>query len=272
MSSRSDCTASQYLESESLPLVLTERQHSLAAQLFNEFLVCVKLMDRFAELLLWREIMATTAYSVRRPACTHLTTCACMQSLAARVGIITGRSLGAMCLDRYGSGINKYIIWAFQQVGTFGDDIQACVGATVALQIMTNIPFWSCVLIVLALSIVLTIAYYWSPTKLELLIGVGLAGMLALTIANAAEGHAYFPDILKGWVAPLIPEGQVRIEKPIARTPFLLGDIKKSLVLKLLERQHTCASHCHMLWAERLLTSYAGTSHQLLTPTTKTSR
>lgn len=140
----------------------------------------------------------------------QLTTSACMQSLAARVGIITGQTLGSMCLHRYGTGINKYLIWAFQQVGTFGDDIQACVGATVALQIMTNIPFWSCVLIVLALSILLTIAYYWSPTQLELLIGIGLAGMLALTIANAGEGHAYFPDILKGWVAPLIPEGQVK--------------------------------------------------------------
>ena len=95
------------------------------------------------------------------------------------------------------------------QVATFGDDLQACVGATVALQIMTNIPYWSCTLIVLGVSVLLTVAYYWSPTKLELLIGVGLAGMLALTIANAGEGDANFPDILLGWVAPLIPEGQV---------------------------------------------------------------
>jgi len=132
-----------------------------------------------------------------------------LQSIAARVGIISGKHLGTLCLERYGNGVVKYLIWAFIQVGTLGDDIQACVGATVALQIMTNIPFWACVLITLGVSVLLTLAYYWSPTRLEFIIGVGLLGMLVLVCINAGQGHADSASIVKGWVVPLIPEGQV---------------------------------------------------------------
>ena len=133
----------------------------------------------------------------------------CSQVLAAHVGIISGKHLGALCVERYGNGMVKYTIWLFIQVGVFGDDIQACVGATTALQIMTKLPWWACCLLTIVVSVLLTLAYYWSATKLEVCVGLLLLGMLVLVCVNASYGHVNVPDILKGWVVPLVPAGQV---------------------------------------------------------------
>ena len=50
--------------------------------------------------------------------------CLPLQVLAARVGIISGKSLGTLCVERYGRGTIRLIILFFIQASVFGNDIQ----------------------------------------------------------------------------------------------------------------------------------------------------
>ncbi len=128
------------------------------------------------------------------------------QILAARIGIVSGHSLGELCVQRYSKPV-AYTIWAFIETSVFGDDIQACVGATIALNILTGLPWWACVLLSVAVSVVLTLMYYWNSTKLELTVGGMLLIMIVLVWVNVGHGGFHFVDILKGWVVPSIPPG-----------------------------------------------------------------
>ena len=83
------------------------------------------------------------------------------------------------------------------------------MGATIALQIMTGLPWWACCLLTIAVSIMLTLAYYWSATKLELCVGALLLAMLLLVCINAGAGNADGAAVLYGWVVPQVPTGEV---------------------------------------------------------------
>ena len=60
---------------------------------------------------------------------------------------------------------------AFRQASVFGDDIQACAGAIIALQIKTGLPWWAACLLTIAHSVMLMPTYYWDAIKLKLLRG-----------------------------------------------------------------------------------------------------
>jgi natural resistance-associated macrophage protein len=128
------------------------------------------------------------------------------QILAARIGIVSGHSIGELCVKRYSKPV-AYSIWAFIETSVLGNDIQACVGATIALNILTGLPWWSCVLLTVAVSVVLTLMYYWNSTKLELTVGGMLLIMIILVWVNVGNGGFKFVDVLKGWVVPSIPPG-----------------------------------------------------------------
>jgi NRAMP (natural resistance-associated macrophage protein)-like metal ion transporter len=112
-------------------------------------------------------------------------------------------------VERYGKGWVRVIILFFIQGSVFGDDIQACVGATIALQIMTGLPWWAACLLTIVVSLMLTLAYHWDAYKLELFIGTLLLAMLVLVCVNAGQGNASARAVLYGWVVPQVGNGQV---------------------------------------------------------------
>ena len=95
-----------------------------------------------------------------------------LQVLAARIGLASGEPLAVLCRKRYKRALTRSVIWAFTQASVFGDDIQGCVAAAIALHIMTGLPWWACILLTLVVSVLLTLAYYyWSASSVEIAIG-----------------------------------------------------------------------------------------------------
>lgn len=131
------------------------------------------------------------------------------QILATHCAIVSGKSLAQLVIERYPKRLQRYAIWVFIEGSVFGDDIQACVGSAIALQIMTRLPWWAATLLTLAVSLALSIAYYWNATWLEMAVGAMTLGMLILVWINVGHGHANAGDVLEGWVVPKIPSGQV---------------------------------------------------------------
>lgn len=64
-----------------------------------------------------------------------------LQSLAARLGVVTGKHLAEVCRERY-PRIITWLLWAMTESAIIGSDIQEVVGSAIGLQILLGIPLW----------------------------------------------------------------------------------------------------------------------------------
>lgn len=65
-----------------------------------------------------------------------------LQSLAARLGVVTGTHLADMCRRRY-PRIITWLLWVMTESAIIGSDIQEVVGSAIGLQILLGIPLWA---------------------------------------------------------------------------------------------------------------------------------
>lgn len=64
-----------------------------------------------------------------------------LQSLAARLGVVTGTHLADICRTRYDRP-SSLLIWLMMEIAIIGSDIQEVLGSAIGLQILFNIPLW----------------------------------------------------------------------------------------------------------------------------------
>jgi manganese transport protein len=71
-----------------------------------------------------------------------------LQSLAARLGIATGRDLAQACRDHYSQPVS-YALWLLCEVAICACDLAEVIGSAVALNLLFKIPLaWGCVITV----------------------------------------------------------------------------------------------------------------------------
>jgi NRAMP (natural resistance-associated macrophage protein)-like metal ion transporter len=63
------------------------------------------------------------------------------QSLAARLGTVTGKDLASNCAQRFGYK-DVRVLWCMAQVAIIGSDIQEIVGSAVAFRLLFGFPLW----------------------------------------------------------------------------------------------------------------------------------
>jgi manganese transport protein len=69
-----------------------------------------------------------------------------LQSLAARLGIATGRDLAQACRDHYSRPVS-YALWALCEIAICACDLAEVIGSAVALNLLFKIPLaWGCVI------------------------------------------------------------------------------------------------------------------------------
>ncbi|XP_077231674.1 metal transporter Nramp7.2-like [Tasmannia lanceolata] len=124
-----------------------------------------------------------------------------MQSLAANLGVTTGKHLAEHCKEEYPKYI-KYFLWVLAEVAVIFADIPEVVGSAFALNILFHIPVWAGVLLT-GLSTMLFLGLQrFGVRKLE----VFIAAMIFL-LGGCFFGEMGFvkpraADVLKGLFIP----------------------------------------------------------------------
>lgn len=64
-----------------------------------------------------------------------------LQSLAARLGVVTGTHLADVCRTHYDRPA-ALLLWVMMEIAIIGSDIQEVLGSAIGLQILFGIPLW----------------------------------------------------------------------------------------------------------------------------------
>jgi manganese transport protein len=129
-----------------------------------------------------------------------------LQTLAARLGIGSGRDLAQACRDRY-SRTTTFVLWMLCEVAIAACDLAEVIGAAIALQLLVGLPLaWGVALTSLDVLIVLYLQHRGFRYVEALVIGLilAIAGSFAIEIWLAhpamgalAAGFVPHPDIIR---------------------------------------------------------------------------
>jgi manganese transport protein len=123
-----------------------------------------------------------------------------LQTLAARLGIVSGRDLAQACRETYPRGVN-IALWFLCEIAIVACDLAEVLGAAIALNLLFHIPLLIAVMIT-ALDTLLVLGL--QKLGIRYLEAFVLALIAVIAVCFAAEIYMARPDAL-GVVAGLIP-------------------------------------------------------------------
>ncbi|KAJ2643753.1 hypothetical protein GGF44_001010 [Coemansia sp. RSA 1694] len=134
--------------------------------------------------------------------------CIFIQSLAARLGVITGRHLAQHIRQQYPRPFAT-VLWLLTELAIIGADIQEVIGTATALHILTAMPIWAGVVITAVDSFVFLYVQRLGVRVTELVFGLMVT---TLAVCFWVEMIMIKPDakeLIKGMVIPRIPQGSI---------------------------------------------------------------
>lgn len=124
-----------------------------------------------------------------------------IQSLAANLGVSTGRHLAELCKVEYPKYV-KWSLWLLAEVAVIAADIPEVIGTAFALDILFHIPVWAGVLITGLSTLLLLGLQKYGIRKLELLISVLVFTMAACFFGELSYVKPPASGVLKGMFIP----------------------------------------------------------------------
>ncbi|XP_077231729.1 metal transporter Nramp7.2-like [Tasmannia lanceolata] len=124
-----------------------------------------------------------------------------IQSLAANLGVTTGKHLAEHCKDEYPKNI-KYCLWLLAELAVIAADIPEVVGSAFALNILFHIPVWSGVLLTGLTTLLLLALQRYGVRKLELFISVMVFVLAGCFFGELGYVKPPASDVLKGLFIP----------------------------------------------------------------------
>ncbi|XP_056643599.1 protein Malvolio-like isoform X1 [Diorhabda sublineata] len=126
-----------------------------------------------------------------------------MQTLATKLGVVTGLHLSEMCYRQY-KKFPRLILWIMVEIAVIGSDMQEVIGTAIALYLLTNkfIPLWVGCLITIFDTFTFLFLDKYGLRKLELLFGILIA------IMGISFGYEYIvaspssTEVVKGLFIP----------------------------------------------------------------------
>ncbi|KAJ8446575.1 hypothetical protein Cgig2_019728 [Carnegiea gigantea] len=149
---------------------ISNREHNTSMGCVSFFGKSVILVTRcfyralFVKTLLWIILVASCAALI-------------IQSMAANLGVVTGKHLAEHCRFEY-SRVPNFILWILAEIAIVACDIPEVIGTAFALNMLFKIPVWAGVLLTGLSTLVLLALQQYGVRKLEFLIA-----FLVLTIA-----------------------------------------------------------------------------------------
>ncbi|KAI4339713.1 hypothetical protein MLD38_024623 [Melastoma candidum] len=128
-----------------------------------------------------------------------------IQSLAANLGVATGKHLAEHCKAEYPT-IVKYCLWLLAELAVIAADIPEVIGTAFALNILAHIPVWSGVLITGSSTLLLLGLQRYGIRKLELLIAVLVFVLAACFFGEMGYAKPPATQVMKGLFVPKLSE------------------------------------------------------------------
>ncbi|KAL9681605.1 hypothetical protein QQ045_013390 [Rhodiola kirilowii] len=124
-----------------------------------------------------------------------------IQSLAANLGVSTGRHLSELCKAEYPIFV-KYCLWLLAELAVIAADIPEVIGTAFALNILFNIPVWVGVLLTGFSTLLLLGLQRYGVRKLELLITILVFVMAGCFFGELSYVRPPASGVLKGMFIP----------------------------------------------------------------------
>ncbi|KAK8947418.1 Metal transporter Nramp5 [Platanthera zijinensis] len=130
-----------------------------------------------------------------------------IQSLAANLGVTTGKHLAELCKVEYPTLV-KYSLWILAEVSVIAADIPEVIGTAFALNILFHIPVWCGVLITGLSTLLLLGLQRYGVRKLELLISILVFLMAACYFGELSYVKPPASQVIKGLFVPKLTGNQ----------------------------------------------------------------
>nr|XP_043606725.1 metal transporter Nramp5-like isoform X1 [Erigeron canadensis] len=124
-----------------------------------------------------------------------------IQSLAANLGVSTGKHLAELCKAEYPIVV-KYCLWLLAEIAVIAADIPEVIGTAFALHILFKIPVWVGVLLTGFSTLLLLGLQKYGVRKLEVLIAILVFVMAGCFFGEMSYVKPPAGDVLKGMFIP----------------------------------------------------------------------
>ncbi|KAJ8774025.1 hypothetical protein K2173_009456 [Erythroxylum novogranatense] len=124
-----------------------------------------------------------------------------IQSLAANLGVVTGKHLAEHCRSEY-PRVPNFILWILAEIAIVACDIPEVIGTAFALNMLFNIPVWIGVLLTGLSTLVLLALQQYGVRKLEFLIAFLVFTIAACFLAELHHAKPAPAEVLKGLFVP----------------------------------------------------------------------
>ncbi|XP_024538992.1 metal transporter Nramp6 isoform X3 [Selaginella moellendorffii] len=181
-------------------VVEKEGWRKLLAFLGPGFLVCIAYIDpgnfesdlqsgaEYQYELLWIILVASVSALI-------------IQSLAANLGVVTGKHLAEHCRTEYPKVVS-ILLWILAEVAVISADIPEVIGTAFALNILFSVPIWIGVLLTGLSTLLLLALQQYGVRKLELIIAALVMIMTGCFFAELGYAKPNAALVLKGLFVP----------------------------------------------------------------------
>ena len=132
-----------------------------------------------------------------------------LQTLAARLGVVTGHDLAQACRAEYSRGLNA-VLWVLAEVAIAATDLAEILGTIIALKLLFGLPLlWGC-LITAFDTFVLLYLQRWGMRQMEAVILALVATIGGCFLVQIFLAKPDMAGIVSGLAAQLAAGGAVR--------------------------------------------------------------
>ncbi|OVA16080.1 Natural resistance-associated macrophage like [Macleaya cordata] len=126
-----------------------------------------------------------------------------IQSLAANLGVVTGKHLAEHCRAEY-PRVPNFILWVLAEISIVACDIPEVIGTAFALNMLFNIPVWCGVLLTGLSTLVLLALQQYGVRKLEFLIAFLVFTIAACFFVELGFAKPNASEVLEGLFVPTL--------------------------------------------------------------------
>ncbi|NOH31548.1 Nramp family divalent metal transporter [Vibrio mediterranei] len=130
---------------------------------------------------------------------------ALIQYLSSKLGLVTGKSLANHIRDHVSSPV-KYAYWLQAELTAMATDLAEFVGASLGFHLVLGISLMQGALCTAVLSWIILLLQSQGLKKLEMTIGVMLAVVCVMYIAELVFAHPSPTQVVEGMLIPSIPD------------------------------------------------------------------
>ncbi|MGE5699834.1 MAG: Nramp family divalent metal transporter [Deltaproteobacteria bacterium] len=127
-----------------------------------------------------------------------------LQSLSARLGLVSGRDLAQACRDRYAAPVN-FALWILCEAAIAATDLAEVIGSAIGLQLLFGIPLIYGVLITALDTFLILLLHQAGIRKMEAFILVLVATIGGCFLVEIVISEPNLPGIARGFI-PGLPD------------------------------------------------------------------